>query len=77
MNSDYYTTLVVGFPIRKSTDQRILASPRGLSQPITSFIASQCQGIHKMLLLRLICTQLIIITRPKISKIILDTLPWY
>lgn len=38
----------VGFPIRKSTDQRVLASPRGLSQPITSFIASQCQGIHKM-----------------------------
>ena len=51
---------VVGFPIRKSTDQRILASPRGLSQPITSFFASQCQGIHKMPLLRLIRTQLII-----------------
>ncbi len=39
---------VVGFPIRRSTDQRVLASPHGLSQPITSFIASQCQGIHKM-----------------------------
>lgn len=38
----------VGFPIRISTDQRVLASPRGFSQPITSFIASQCQGIHKM-----------------------------
>ena len=48
MYSDYYTTYVVGFPIRKSTDQRVLASPRGLSQPITSFFASQCQGIHKM-----------------------------
>jgi len=48
MYSDRHTTYVVGFPIRKSTDQRILASPRGLSQPITSFVASQCQGIHKM-----------------------------
>ena len=40
----------VGCPIRKSTDQRVLAPPRGLSQPATSFIASQCQGIHHMLL---------------------------
>jgi hypothetical protein len=40
-----------GFPIRKSTDQRVLASPRGLSQRATSFIASQCQGIHQMPLL--------------------------
>ena len=40
----------VGCPIRKSTDQRVLAPPRGLSQPAASFIASQCQGIHHMLL---------------------------
>ena len=40
----------MGFPIRKSTDQRVLAPPRGLSQPAASFIASQCQGIHHMLL---------------------------
>jgi hypothetical protein len=40
-----------GCPIRKSTDQRVLASPRGLSQRATSFIASQCQGIHQMPLL--------------------------
>ena len=37
-----------GFPIRKSADQRLLSSPRGLSQSATSFIASQCQGIHQM-----------------------------
>ena len=37
-----------GCPIRKSTDQRVLAPPRGLSQRATSFIASQCQGIHQM-----------------------------
>ena len=43
-----------GFPIRKSADQRALAPPRGLSQRATSFIASQCQGIHQMPLLRLI-----------------------
>jgi hypothetical protein len=41
-----YTRMRVGFPIRKSPDQRICASTRGLSQLITSFIASRCQGIH-------------------------------
>ena len=40
--------LRVGFPIRKSADQSLLAAPRGLSQRATSFIASQCQGIHQM-----------------------------
>lgn len=38
----------VGFPIRTSTDQRLLAAPRGFSQRATSFIASWCQGIHRM-----------------------------
>ena len=38
----------VGFPIRKSPDQSLLAAPRGLSQRATSFIASRCQGIHQM-----------------------------
>ena len=40
----------VGFPIRKFPDQRVLTSPRDLSQPATSFIASDRQGIHQMLL---------------------------
>ena len=40
-----------GFPIRKSTDRRLLTPPRGLSQLITSFVGSWCQGIHHMLLL--------------------------
>ena len=44
----------VGFPIRKSTDQRLFAPPRGLSQRTTSFIASQRQGIHRMPLRHLI-----------------------
>ena len=39
-----------GCPIRKSTDQRLLSPNRSLSQSATSFIASQCQGIHQMLL---------------------------
>ena len=34
-------------------DQRALAPPHGLSQRATSFIASQCQGIHQMPLLTL------------------------
>ena len=32
----------------------MFAAPRNLSQRTTSFIASQCQGIHQMLLSRLI-----------------------
>ena len=36
----------MGFPIRKSPDHRLLASPRGLSQLTTSFIACLRQGIH-------------------------------
>ena len=38
------------FHIRKSTDQCLFAAPRGLSQLVTSFIGSWCQGIHLMLL---------------------------
>ena len=41
----------VGCPIRKSSDQSLLAAPRGLSQRATSFIASWRQGIHQMPLL--------------------------
>ncbi len=36
-----------GYPIRKSPDQCLPAAPRSLSQPATSFIASQCQDIHR------------------------------
>jgi hypothetical protein len=43
-----------GCPIRRSGGQRVLASRPGLSQRATSFIASQCQGIHQMPLKRLI-----------------------
>ena len=46
----------MGFPIRKFTDQSLLAAPRDLSQRATSFIASQCQGIHQMPFRRLIST---------------------
>ena len=45
----------LGFPIRKSADQRVLAPPRSLSQRATSFIACVRQGIpqtplHKRLI---------------------------
>ena len=46
--------LRVGFPIRKSADQRLFAPPHGLSQRTTSFIASQRQGIHRIPLRHLI-----------------------
>ena len=35
-----------GYPIGKSSDQKMFALPRGLSQLATSFIASQSQGIR-------------------------------
>ena len=42
------TNQKVGCPIRKSPDQQLLTLPRGLSQPATSFFASDCQGIRQM-----------------------------
>ena len=50
------TAEAVGCPIRKSTDQSLLAAPHGLSQRAASFIASQCQGIHQMPFIRLFHT---------------------
>ena len=35
-----------GFPIRTPSDQCLLAAPRGVSSPATSFIGSWRQGIH-------------------------------
>ena len=39
-----------GFPIRKSADLCLFAAPHGLSQLITSFFGSWCQGILHVLL---------------------------
>jgi hypothetical protein len=49
-----------GFPIRISPDQSMLATPRSFSQPTTSFIASQCQGIRQTPLLCLISQPLFV-----------------
>ena len=43
-----------GSPIRISADQSLFTAPRSFSQCITSFFASDCLGIHQMLLSRLI-----------------------
>ena len=48
---DTWTLLQVGFPIRKSLDQSLLAAPQCLSQLTASFIGSWCQGIHPLPLL--------------------------
>jgi hypothetical protein len=48
MDSCRDTACAVGCPIRISTDQSLLAAPHGFSQRATSFIASWCQGIHRM-----------------------------
>ena len=47
----YHAFSMVGFPIRKSTGQRLFAPHRSLSQLITSFIASESQGIRHTLLI--------------------------
>ena len=44
----------MGFPIRRFLDQSSFAAPQDFSQRTTSFIASQRQGIHQMLLRHLI-----------------------
>ena len=44
----------VGCPIRRSLDQSLFPAPQSLSQSITSFIASCCQGIHQTPFSRLI-----------------------
>ena len=38
---------MVGFPIRRSPDQRLYTAPRGLSQCPTSFIGIWRLGIHR------------------------------
>ena len=44
----------VGCPIQRSLDQSLFPAPQSLSQGITSFIASCCQGIHQTPFSRLI-----------------------
>ena len=48
MYSDKDNTNVLGCPIRRFSDQSLFSAPRNLSQSITSFFASYCQGIHQM-----------------------------
>ena len=38
---------VLGFPIRKSPDQRLLTAPRSISELVPSFIGSWYLGIHR------------------------------
>ena len=46
-----YALIYVGFPIRKSADRNVFAVPRSLSQLVTSFFGSWCQGILPVLFL--------------------------
>ena len=46
-NDSTWILVQVGYPIRKSPDQRLFAPTRGLSQLITSFIVSMCLGIPR------------------------------
>ena len=44
-NAGWQSIALPGFPIRKSTDLRLFAAPRSLSQLVASFFGSWCQGI--------------------------------
>ena len=46
ISDGWYLFKITGCPIRKSSDQRLFAPTRSLSQLITSFIASESQGIR-------------------------------
>ena len=48
--AEWYGFTVPGCPIRKSRDQGLFAPTPGLSQLVTSFIASLSQGIRHSLL---------------------------
>ena len=61
--------LKVGFPIRRSSDQSSFAAPQGLSQRTTSFIASQRQGIHQMLLRHLIALMIGVRREPQPDRL--------
>ena len=52
----YMSFTHVGCPIRKSTDRRLFAPTRSLSQLITSFFASESQGIRHAPLLTFSCS---------------------
>jgi hypothetical protein len=41
----------LGFPIRTSLDHSLVPTPQSFSQGPTSFIASYCQGIHRLRIL--------------------------
>ena len=49
--SRWHASCVPGCPIRKSADLGVFATPRGLSQLVTSFFASESLGIPRTLLL--------------------------
>ena len=49
-------SLLMGYPIRKSTDRRLFAPPRSLSQLITSFFASESQGIPHTPFVTFLCS---------------------
>ena len=61
-----YPFKVTGCPIRRFTDQRSFAPPRDFSQLITSFIASESQGIRHAPLLTFLITFTLLLVRDDI-----------
>ena len=62
------TNKLAGFPHSEIHGSKRIAAPRGLSQRITSFIASYRQGIHQMPLSHLILLSFSMLTSLKIPS---------
>ena len=53
---------LTGSPIRTPADLRLFAPPRGFSQLVTSFVASESQGIPRTLLLDFLVSSFLVIS---------------
>ena len=53
------------YSIRKSPDQSVCATPRGLSQLTASFIVLRCQGIHRAPFRAWSCTSKSFVSKPR------------
>ena len=65
------------FHIRKSADRSLFAAPRSLSQLVTSFFGSWCQGIHLMLLFAWTSFWILIQLFSWIAWVSLNNLFWF
>ena len=71
--SGYHASCMVGSPIRTSADPWVFAPPRGFSQLVTSFFASESLGIPRTLLLDFLVSRVSIV-KDSLRLILVSTL---